>query len=77
MKKENIEDFAKAIKKMHEAQLAALEDYQLRLLRHTKKLMTVDEWTNLEKISEKDQLEYPNARTAAAIKSSPLYKALE
>lgn len=41
------------------------------------KLMTVNEWLSRKNISSNDILFYPNAKTAAEIKASPLYKALE
>lgn len=43
-----------------------------------KETWTVDYWLNRKlKISEADIENYPNAKRAAEIKSSPLYKALE
>lgn len=40
-------------------------------------IMTVNDWLSREEISNADILAYPNAQTAAQIKSSPLGKALE
>lgn len=42
-----------------------------------KERMTVNEWTSSKIISDNDTLTYPNAKTAAEIKASPLFKALE
>lgn len=39
--------------------------------------MTVDDWMDIGNIPETTQLLYPNAKTAAEIKASPLAKALE
>lgn len=38
--------------------------------------MTVTSWLSRQNITEYDILTYPNAKTAADIKNSPLYKAL-
>lgn len=42
----------------------------------TKREMTVEQWLNVGKIRDDYKLAYPNARTAADIKDSPLMKAL-
>jgi hypothetical protein len=37
----------------------------------------VDDWLMVSEIDEEAQVEFPNAKTAAKIRQSPLYKALE
>lgn len=37
---------------------------------------SVDDWLKIPEIEEKDQEEFPNAKIAADIKKSPLYKVL-
>lgn len=43
----------------------------------TRKSMTVEDWLSAHNISDYDLLSFPNARTAAELKASPLAKALE
>lgn len=43
----------------------------------TKEEMPVEIWLLMPEIAEKDIVAYPNAKAAAELKSSPLYKALE
>jgi hypothetical protein len=53
------------------------EAFKKEAVHFRKRKMTVDDWMAEKKISEQDKLEYPNARAATVIKSSPLYKALK
>lgn len=41
-------------------------------------VLTIDQWLSLHsKITESEQRKYPNAKKAAELKASPLYKALK
>lgn len=52
------------------------EDPRLAQMRRQLLMVTVEEWLALDFINESVQRNFPNAKTAAAIKASPLYEAL-